>query len=217
MRLLLTSAGFTNKSIVNCLKDLSSEPHENLNLLFIPTAANVEIGDKNWLINDLVNCQKIGFKSIDILDFSSVERKIWQPRFESADILFFGGGNLHYLMECVKKAGLDKLLPKWLDNKIYVGLSAGSMLVGKWWSCKIDSQLYDEPAGPDRYYCLGLVDFFIIPHLNSNEFPKVRIENLKKTLAEIDKPIYAFDDNSAVVVNNAKIKVVSEGIWEKIN
>ena len=60
MKLILTSAGLSNKSIVNALLEMLDRPFSDVNLAFIPTAANVEEGDKGWLIDDFVNCKKLG-------------------------------------------------------------------------------------------------------------------------------------------------------------
>ena len=89
--------------------------------MFIPTASNVEKGDKSWLIDDLMNLKKQGFKSIEIGDISAVDEKIWKPKFEEADILYFEGGNTYHLMEWINKSGLVKILPDLLKTKIYVG------------------------------------------------------------------------------------------------
>ena len=59
MKLLLTSAGLSNKSIIKALKELTEKPFNELKLAFIPTAANVEEGDKDWLIRDLINCKNL--------------------------------------------------------------------------------------------------------------------------------------------------------------
>src|SRR3990167_5098036 len=98
MKLLLTSAGFTNKTIVNGLRSLMDKPFEKLNLVYIPTAANVEVGDKGWLIDDLYRTKSIGFKSVDIVDISVVSDEVREPRIKQADILMFGGGNTFHLM-----------------------------------------------------------------------------------------------------------------------
>ena len=50
MKLLLTSGGLSNKSIINALADLLQKPFSNAKLAVIPTAMNVEIGDKSWFI-----------------------------------------------------------------------------------------------------------------------------------------------------------------------
>lgn len=219
MKLLLTSSGFTNNSIANALLELAQEPFSGLNLAFIPTAANVEEGNKGWLIDDLYNCKKLGFASIDVVDFSALPRDIWRKRLEMAEVLLFGGGNTFHLIYWLKKSGLDKLLPKMLERKVYVGISAGSMVASKSLSLSQSKRLY-YPEGIGEYKGnkgLGFVDFLIRPHLNSSHFPKVRIKYLQKLAKEIPEPIYAIDDNSAVKVAGSKVTVVSEGEWKRFN
>ncbi len=115
MKLLLTSGGLTNKSIEKALFDLVGKKPENTSLCFIPTASNVEMGDKDWFINDLININKQNFKSVSITDISAVEEKIWRPQMEEADILFFEGGNTYHLMRWIVKSGLAKILPDLLQ------------------------------------------------------------------------------------------------------
>ena len=217
MKLLLTSAGLVNQPIIDALADLVQKPFKELKLAFIPTAANVEPGGKEWLIDDLYNCKKLQFKQVDIVDISAVAKNIWEPRLSQADILFFGGGNTHYLMDWVGKSGLKDLLTDWLKTKTYIGLSAGSMIVGKWWLDKHDAEFYDEPDKYDKYSCLGYVDFHIMPHLNLAMFPRVRIPNIQKLAAKIKETIYALDDNSAVKVDGDKVEIISTGAWQKFN
>lgn len=45
MKLLLTSAGIANPSLAEALSRLVGSPFETLHAVFIPTAANVEVGD----------------------------------------------------------------------------------------------------------------------------------------------------------------------------
>ncbi len=99
MKLLLTSAGLTNKTIVNSLIHLAKKPIKQLNLAFVPTAANVEEDDKGWLIDDLVNCRKLGFNQIDIVDISAVPKDVWLPRLNQADVLLFGEGAEQFAKE----------------------------------------------------------------------------------------------------------------------
>ena len=120
MKLMLTSAGVTNKSLENALKQLVKG---KIKMAFIPTAANIEEGDKDWLITDLNNCRKLG--EVDIVDISALEKDVWLSRLEKANVIFVGGGNTVYLMVCVLKSGLDKELKELLKTRVYVGISAG--------------------------------------------------------------------------------------------
>jgi dipeptidase E len=214
MKLLLTSAGIANKSIEKALFDLIIKKPENTSVVFIPTAANVEIGDKGWLIDDLVYLKKQNFKSIDIADISAVKENIWRPKFEDADVLFFEGGNEYYLMEWINKSGLNLLLPEFLKTKVYVGVSAGSMVAGKNLDVKIMQTAYGEDFDKNQNMaCLGLVDFNFFPHLNSPYFKKVREGLMKELIKEIPEKAYALDDASALKIVDGKIEAINEGEW----
>lgn len=218
MKLLLTSGGITNKSIASALADLVGKKLEDTSVVFIPTASNVEVGDKTWFIEDLINLKKQNFKSIEIADISAVDEKIWRPKFEEADILFFEGGNTYHLMGWINKSGLIKLLPGLLKNKVYVGVSAGSMVTNKDLALQISQIVYEEDLDQTKEMDgLNFVDFYFLPHLNSEHFQKLREDIIRETTKGMLEKIYALDDNSALKVIDGKVEVVSEGKWLEIN
>jgi len=218
MKLLLTSSGITNKSIAKALFDLVGKNPQDTSLVFIPTASNIEIGDKNWLIEDLMNLKKQNFKSIDIADISAIDQTIWKQKIEVADIIFFEGGDNYHLMEWINKSGLNLLLPELLKNKVYVGVSAGSMITGKSLNLSSSQVIYQENL--DRHedlQGLNITDFYFFPHLNSAHFPQVRQETIKLFADKQKDKIYALDDNSALKIENNSIEVISEGRWLVFN
>ena len=214
MKLLLTSGGLTNKSITNALFQLTGKKPEETTVVFIPTASNVESGDKDWLITDLINLKKNNFKSIEITDISAVDKKIWQPSLERADVLFFEGGNTYHLMRWLNKSGLTKLLPELLKDKVYVGVSAGSMVTNPDLAIKLSQVIYEEDMlETEELKALNFVNFYLLPHLNSTWFKKMTRKNIEKVSQEITRPIYALDDNSALKIIDNKVEVISEGEW----
>ncbi|MFA6249944.1 MAG: peptidase E [Candidatus Shapirobacteria bacterium] len=218
MKLLLTSAGIANPSLVSALLKLVGKPFKQAGLVFIPTASNVEEGDKGWLIDDLVNLKQLDFASVDIVDISALPKEIWLPRIKEADVLVFSGGNTFHLMSWLRKSGLDIMLPELLKNKVYVGISAGSMVVSKSIFLTSDKPIFDENRlGVTDDTGLGLVDFYIRPHFNSPYFPKAKEEAIVEAAKKVSEPIFALDDNSAVLVNENKAEIVSEGEWKKFN
>ena len=218
MKLLLTSAGIKNKSIVNALSGMVGKKLSETSLVFIPTASNVEKGDKSWLIDDLINLKKQGFKSIEIADISAVEEKIWKPKFEEADILYFEGGNTYHLMKWINKSGLAKILPELLKTKVYVGVSAGSCVVSKDLALKISQDIYSEDLDrTEDMVGLNLVDFYILPHLNSQYFNKVKKDFISEAVKGMSEKIYAIDDNSALKIIDGKVEALSEGEWFEFN
>jgi dipeptidase E len=223
VKILLTSNGLCNKTIVNALADLLGKPFTKSSIAFIPTAANVEVGDKHWLVNDLDNCRKAGFETIDIVDISALSKDQWQPRLESADVLLFGGGNTFHLMYWIKKSGLDKLLPNYLKTKVYVGISAGSIITGKSIFLTQAKKLYypDLKGAQNEEFLeelLNIVNFSIRPHFNNKpHFPQVNAKTIGEFAKKLPETIYAIDDESAIKVEDGKITVVTEGEYLKFN
>lgn len=217
MKLLLTSGGITNKTLADSLLKLVGLPAKDINLTFIPTASNVEEGDKTWLAEDYMNLKKMGIGFIDIADISAVPKDIWLPRIKKAKVLLFGGGNEFYLLEWIRKSGLNKILPDLLKTKVYVGISAGSMITGSELSTDLSQKLYTEiVSGYKDCKALGYVDFAILPHLNSPYF-KVKKGYLDKFAKDFRKPLYALDDQAAIEVKGDNIKLIGEGKYLKYN
>lgn len=218
MKLLLTSAGITNKSLASALLELIGKPFEESSIVFIPTASNVEKGDKGWFIDNLVQLQKLNFKQIDIADISAVPMSVWKPKLEEADVIFFEGGNTYHLMEQINKSGLTNLLPELLKNRVYVGVSAGSMVTGPNLALSISQILYkDDLDRTKEMDGLKYVDFYFLPHLNSEYFVNLRKKNIEEAIKGMTTKVYALDDACGIKIVDGKIKVISEGEYLEFN
>ncbi len=216
MKLLLTSAGITNNTIKEALAKLCDKKFSECTAIFVPTAANVEIGDKGWLVDNFREFQDLGLKEFDIVDISALAKEDIFSRFKAADILAFGGGNTFHLIHWLEKLDMKKEMHELLKTKVYFGISAGSMVATDNLILSDSNRLYAEYAGPvDRIDGLGLVDFYIRPHFNSLHFPDVNDENIKDIAKGFKEPIYAIDDDTGIVVKDGEIEIVSEGKWEK--
>lgn len=213
MKLLLTSGGLTNKTIVAALQELVGKPFDKTNVAFIPTAANAEEDDKSWLIDDLVNIKNQHFNQIDIVDISALPKESWLPRLEHADVFIFSGGHTPHLMRWFRESGLADMLPELLKTRVYMGISAGSIATAP------TLALSSDASGPFKYEedlqydgnGLHLVNFHIRPHLHSPAFPKSSEDYLREKAKEIPETIYGLDDQSALKVIDDKVEIVSEG------
>lgn len=214
MKLLLTSAGLSNDTIVSALETLSGAPLQSKKLAFIPTAANVEPGEKDWLIDDYVNCRKAGL-SVDIVDISALRKDQWLPRVEACNLILCGGGNTFHLRYWLEKSGLETEFSRLLKDRVYVGISAGSCVTGTTIYNPVQN-LFGEHYEIEMQDGLAWVPFQFVPHLNSRYFPHIREEKIKKAAQSMNNTVYALDDASAVVVNGKSVTVVSEGQWLKI-
>jgi dipeptidase E len=176
------------------------------------------------MVKDLVNIKSLSPKVLDMLDIAALPKEMWLPRVESADVIVVGGGNAFYLSYCFQQSGFFDELPRLLNDKAYVGISAGSMIVGDNLSFTSDALAshhdteYDEfgPEGFSSAKTTKFVDFVIRPHYLSAKRTGITKELLQAKVKEIKTPLYAIDDMSAVRVIDGKTDVISEGEWEYI-
>ena len=214
MKLLLTSGGLNNTTIISALRELVGRDFKEAKLAFIPTASNPVPGDKWWLIKDFDKCKELGFKEVDIVEIAAIPQDIWKPRLQNADVIMVGGGYTAYLMEQMRKSGLQRLLPELLGSRVYVGVSSGSMVTAPKFRDKETNLLLEEPdTDDDTYEGLNLVGFLVAPHVNSPDSPRAK-ELMAQLARNIGIPLYVIDDQTAVKVIGGKTEIVSEGKWE---
>ena len=228
MKFLLTSAGITNDSIHAALVDLLGKPTAEARAICVPTAIYALPGGNGYAWRMLRELADIGWHDLGVLELTTLPTILeehWLPAVEAADIIIVGGGNSGYLCYWIEQSGFGRRLPALLQNKVYMGVSAGSLIVTH--SFQIDAEVlartgiyrdadYDEDAPPNAgsNKTLGLVDFVIRPHLNADWLPQATLDRFAKSAAKIDVPMYAFDDQTAIKVVDGNVEVISEGEWK---
>ena len=217
MKLLLTSAGISNISIRNALVDLLGKPIEESKAVFIPTAIYGIIGGGEIIRKVICGtlgdpfCEA-GWKSLELLELTAlptIKKELWVTRLQEADALLVGGGDCQYLCYWMQQSGLTEMLPFLLQKMVYVGLSAGSMIMTRFGTTYGNHTL---PAESDK--SLGFVDFAIHPHLDYGGFPGNSSANLEKLASTLPTSSYLIDDNTAIKVIDSNIEVISEGNWK---
>ncbi len=220
MKLLLTSAGISNQSIRKAMAGLLGKPIEESTALFIPTAI-YGIPGAAEIIRKVI-CGTLGdpfceagWKSLGLLELTALpamKRELWVPMLEKTDALLAGGGDCQYLCYWMQQSGLAAMLPSLLHKIVYVGLSAGSMVMTRFGTTYGHHTL---PKNTDT--CLGMVDFAIHPHLDHEQFPGNSLANLEKLAKTLPVPSYLIDDQTAIQVVDGNIEVISEGNWKLFN
>jgi dipeptidase E len=143
---------------------------------------------------------------IDVVDISAPGVD-WRTRLTTADVLFVSGGNTFHLLDQVRQTGFDVWLRANMQNKVYVGVSAGTIIATP--TIEIAEMPPGDPnlPGLSDVTGLGLVNFEIEPHCD-----KARFSSAETYASSRLNPVYGLDDASAIVVDG-DYKVVSEGIW----
>lgn len=211
MKLLLTSAGVTKRSIAAALVELVGKPPGETKVGFVPTAANAEASNKDWLINQFLNLWRMGYNWIDVVDPSAAGID-WKARLQDVDMIYVSGGNTFHLLDQCRKTGFDTWLGKNLKDKVYVGGSASSIIVTP--TIEIASLPIGDENLPGLTDLTGFtwVNFEIEPHCDKDRFAVV-----EKYAASKPYPVYAIDDLTAIKVIDGKVEVISDGSWQVFN
>lgn len=219
MKLLLTSAGISNTSIHNALEELLGKPVSGASALFIPTAI-YGIPNGGDIVRRVI-CGELGdpfcnldWKSLGLLELTAlptIKKELWVDVLQQTDALLVGGGDCQYLTYWMQQSGLADMVPELLGKLVYVGLSAGSMIMTSYGTTYGNHTLLSETPK-----CLGMLNIAIHPHLNYPAFPDNSLANLEKLSATLPMPSYLVDDQTALKVVDGIIEVVSEGEWKLI-
>src|SRR6476660_5142175 len=203
MRFLLTSAGITNTSIHDALVELLGKPIADSKALCIPTAGyghpqGSPDGAWRFISGREPRCPmcELGWKTLGVLELTalpSIDEERWVPLVQETDVLLGSGGDALYLSHWMQESGLVDLLPS-LDETVWVGLSAGSMVM----TPRIGEDFvgWKPPTGGDE--TLGIVDFSIFPHLDNEALPQNTMAGAERWAAGLLGPAYAIDDETAI-------------------
>lgn len=207
MKLILASSGFSAPESVQQCIEFVGKPADQISFGVINEAYIPYHFPHDWIIHDLVNIYENFSDNIELIPFALELPEILR-RLADKDVIFVMGGNTSYLKQTFDQSGFSNVLPGLLKDKVYVGSSAGSMILGH---CPTLDTLLKTSGDDDDYSAtsyLNLVDLEIIPHIHGkftlpNAEAQVVIESTRKTV-----PIYGLSDQAAVIVDDDNVKVI---------
>ena len=184
--------------------NLIKEEVENKKVVFIPTAS-IHEGYTGYVNSARKLFKKLG-AILTEMDISKEEYSTMKAAFEEADVIYFTGGNSFFLIDQLRKTGIDELLKKEIMNgKLMVGESAGAIICAP--NISYIERMDEKPEGYSQNddSGLNLVDFYVLPHYFTAPFKKVT----EKILAEFsDLNICPINNHQAIIVNDESSKVI---------
>lgn len=205
MKAILTSSGFTNEEIVRSCEELVGKPRTEINFLILNEAIKAEIGDCRWFIDGLQEIATNFGGNIELLDLQAHDLSYVKARIAECDVVFCFGGQTDYLKQVFEETGFAKILPKVLEEKVWVGSSAGSCVLCHKESKDTSVKVFEETE-TNRHY-LELLPIFFLPHFGSSWFPQLTEDVALQESRNTDLPVYLMSDQSAIVVREALNKL----------
>lgn len=202
MKLFLTSSA---ANVLDKVVSMLPSRQNEMKVIFIPTAGDPYGDDKPWMEADRKKLVDLGF-TVEDFDLKDKTKNKVRETLLKADIIFVAGGNTFYLLEKMQKSGFDKVLKEFeKSDKIYIGSSAGSIVLGPTLE-PIESLDHPEKARLNSSKALGLVGFIIIPHYEREKYVTRHKEILKKFSKKYK--LITLTDEQMVVVDAKGYEVV---------
>jgi dipeptidase E len=217
--MLLTSNGITAGAVEDALVDLLGKPVAESRIAVVVDAILPFAGDKSKMLEHLEQNRSLGWAEFDVLSLFSGPRSVIEQRLRSADVVFGYGGSNHWLAHAWRTNGLAPVLRELLEEKVYVGHSAGSMIFSKLQAEAVDAFDDQEEVAmlqlPTVAAAVPLFDWFVVCHLGAAYLPENVTELVADGAARLGAPVWFLDDASALLVRDpsADPEVVSSGHW----
>jgi dipeptidase E len=218
MRMLLTSNGIQNDVTRDAVHQLLGKPFAEARIAVVLDAILPFPGDNSKLIEHLTQIHSLGWAELDVLSLFAGPAALVESRLRSADLILGYGGSNIWLAHAWHATGLAAVLPELLEQKVYVGWSAGSMIFSKLHAAAVGALDDDEP---ELFHletvepALPLLDWFVICHLGAPYFPDLTPAWAAERARRLGGTLWVLDDDSALLVRDpaAEPEVVSSGHW----
>ncbi|HEY4152547.1 MAG TPA: Type 1 glutamine amidotransferase-like domain-containing protein, partial [Pseudolysinimonas sp.] len=203
----------------DALVELLGKPISECRTIVVLDAILPFAGDKTRMLEHVQAYRALGWAECDVLTLFSGPVSGIESRLRSADVIFSYGGSNHWLAHAWVASGLAPVLRELLDEKVYLGLSASSMIFSRLHAAAVDAlddhdeveMLQLESVGP----ALPLFDWFVVPHLGASFFPHATDEWAAGVAARLGGASWFLEDGSALLVRDLaeEPEVISNGHW----
>lgn len=172
---------------------------------YIPTAGLAEEAE-GMVEAEAKILESIGL-TVEVLEVSSVSPVRTADRLTQNDIIYVGGGNTFFLLQELRRSGADQIITREVNRgKLYIGESAGAVIacpdIG--YCAGMDSS--EKAPELADYTGLGLVDFYIVPHIGNAEMGEAARKAVEEYSSSIE--LKAITDEQLIYVENEQIEIL---------
>jgi dipeptidase E len=196
MKLLLTSTGLANESIKKFFIS-QFDRLDNKTACIVTSGRNEE--EQFYIDGSIKELEDLEIK---VVEFNIAKHESF-VNFPLYDIYYVCGGNTFYILDRMRKTGVDKILiDATKKGKFYLGVSAGSIIAGP----DIEVAGLGDPndVSLEDLTGLRLVSYIITPHYNQKE--KSIVESFKEKRK--GEQVIALNDDQAIFVEDGKMVLI---------
>jgi len=197
-KLLLTSTGLSSENIAKRFRSFFTDAEKQA-VAIVTTAAE---GKEQNKYSQLAKKQfeEIGFTKINFVDFETEFSK----DFSSYGVIYVCGGNTFKLLKFAREANFQSSINDLLKrNGVYVGVSAGSIIVGP--SISIANEVEPDPndIGLEDLTGFNITNLIILPHYS----PEIE-EETKAFETKYGVTVERLNNSQAVLIENGEKSII---------
>lgn len=202
MKKLFLASSF--KDVASLMPDFANEDIKGKTVTFIPTASIPE-SVKFYVGAGKKALEKLGLK-VDELELTKATTEEISDKLCKNDYIYITGGNTFFLLQELRKTGADKIIIDQIHSgKLYIGESAGSMIVSPNIEYAKDMDSIKKAPELVTFSALNVVNFYPLPHHTNFPFKKA-VEKII-SIYESELKLYPISNSQAILVNEDKITV----------
>jgi peptidase E len=181
--------------LITRFKAMLQKSFAEARVLFIPTAAMQDDIKANAIITRLKNeLLALGILSENITVYD-IDGSLTEEDAMSFDVIYFTGGNTPYLAKRVREVGFEHIILKMIyANKVYIGMSAGSMLL-------MPNFNVDDIYNPE-FMGLGLINAYFTVHCEAGT----------QNRSDLPLPHIALRENQAIELHWDGYKLIESNL-----
>lgn len=206
MKRLFLCSSFAD--VANLLPVFAAEELKGKIVAFIPTASIPE--EVDFYVADGKSALKAMGMVVNELEFTRYGKEEAAAALRSADYIYITGGNTFFLLQELKRNGLDAVIAESIrSGKPYIGESAGAIIMAP--STEYMKTVNFDPIGeaPElkEFSALGTVDFYPVPHYKEFPFAEKADEIIR--LYDSVLNLYPITNKQALFVENSTVRIVT--------
>lgn len=202
MKRLFLSSSF--KDVASLLPDFAKEDLIGKTVTFIPTASIPE-SVKFYVGSGKKALEKLGLM-VDELELTKATTKEISDKLCKNEYIYITGGNTFFLLQELRKTGADKIIIDQIHSgKLYIGESAGSIIVSPNIEYIKDMDSPKKAPELDTFSALHLVEFYPLPHHTNFPFKKAVEKIILKY--ESDLKLYPISNTQVIFVDGEQVTV----------
>lgn len=205
MRKMMLSSGALTPELGKELLALLPGKPEEMTVAVVSNASDV-LDDKGYLLKGRGELESLGLHNFVDIDLRVPDDL---AKLDDCQLIVVSGGNTFYLLKVVRESGFDqKLKELFANDKVYLGFSAGSIILGT----SIETSGVGPTADKNADYIddlrgLRQVPFMVAVHMDKKE--KIYFDQFARSRPL--RPIIGIEDGMAIVCEGDRYRVIGPG------